>query len=155
VREAPGELRYTVELANTWYQLGHTRRFLGQHDEALAAYRQAAQAWRVAFDRAPSVPEYREKLSLGYGRLHHWLRVRGCRAEASMCLLEQKKLWPGNAERLLKISREFTELAAAVGGDPKKLTPSEQEERQRYLDLSDQVAREAAAQPPNPGGPKS
>src|SRR5207244_72492 len=82
----------------------------------------------------------------------YWLRLRGCLAEAAANLLEQKKLWPGNAKRLLEISGDLSGLAAAVGGGRRELTPTEQVERQRYLDLSEKVAREAGAPQPKAGG---
>ena len=150
----PGDLSYSVEIGNTWYRLGQTRRLLEQHDESLAAYRQAVQAWQIPFDREPGVPENRKRLSSGYSRLHHWLRLRGCLAEAANCLLEQKKLWPGNAEMLRGISRDYGELAAAVGGGRKDLTPSEQLERQRYLEMRENVKREAAEAQADPGRAK-
>src|SRR5206468_3193243 len=48
VREEPGNLRPTERLSENWYQLGQTRRTLGRHEEALAAYRQSAQVMRTA-----------------------------------------------------------------------------------------------------------
>jgi hypothetical protein len=105
------------------------------------------QAIRTAFEHVPSEAEYRQRLSVQYGRLAYWLRLRGCLAEAAANLLEKKKLWPGNAEKLREIVGNLAELAADVGGDRSELTPAEQEERQRYLDLSAPVAREAAAPP--------
>jgi tetratricopeptide (TPR) repeat protein len=154
VRESPGDPRYLVQLSITWYHLGHARRVLGQHDEALAAYRQAVQAQRSAFDRAPDVPEHRQQLSLRYSRLAYWLRLRGHLAEAAASLLEQKKLWPKDAAKLREISKDLSYLAALVGGGRGQLTPAEQQEHQRYLDLSEQVAQEAAAAQPKPRGAK-
>jgi tetratricopeptide (TPR) repeat protein len=154
VREAPGESRHLVRLSDTWYQLGQSRRKLGEHEAAFTAYRQAVQAQRSVFDRAPEMPEYRQKLSLRYNRLAYWLRQRGCLAEAAANLLEQKKLWPGNGERLREISGEFAALAAEGGRGRRELTPSEQEERKRYREFSAQLEREAAAAQPVSGRAK-
>ena len=94
----------------------------------------------------PKRPAHRQQLSHFYERLAYWLRQRGCLAEASACYLEQKKLWPGNAKQLLEISGNLAELAKEVGGGRMELTPTEQEERKRYLDLSEQAAKEAGWQ---------
>jgi tetratricopeptide (TPR) repeat protein len=152
VRDAPGELRHKVELSDTWNVLGKARWKLEQYDGALAAFRAAVQLQRDAFESSPGASSSRQKLSLRYSRLAYWLRLRGCLAEAAANLLEQKKLWPGNAKMLLEISGDLAGLAAAVGGGRRELTPTEQVERQRYLDLSEQVAREAGAPQPKAGG---
>jgi tetratricopeptide (TPR) repeat protein len=145
VREEPGDLRFLVRLGDAWYQLGQTRRIMGRHDEALAAYRQSVQRLRTAFKHAPDEPEYRKKLSLQYGRLAYWLRQRGCLGEAAANLLEQKKLWPGDAEKLSDIAENLSYLAVLVGDGRTELTPAEWSELQRYLDQSEQVQREATA----------
>jgi predicted Ser/Thr protein kinase/tetratricopeptide (TPR) repeat protein len=155
VREAPGDLRFLVRLGDAWYQLGQTRRIMGRHDEALAAYRQSVQMLRTAFKHAPDKPEYRKKLSLQYGRLAYWLRERGCLAEAAANLLEQKQLWPGDAGRLSEIAENLSYLALLVGDGRTELTPAEWSEFQRYLDLSEQVEREATAAKSRAGRAKS
>jgi tRNA A-37 threonylcarbamoyl transferase component Bud32/tetratricopeptide (TPR) repeat protein len=143
VREAPGDLRYTIGLRDTCYELGKIRWKLEQYDNALAAFREAVQAQRQAFDRAPEVPVHRQELSHFYERLAYWLRQRGGLAEASDYYMQQKKLWPGKARQLLEIAENLAELANEVGGGRVELTPTEKEERQRYLGLSEQVAKEA------------
>jgi serine/threonine protein kinase len=144
-RDFPAELSYAAALSDVWYQLAQTRRELGQHEEAFATYREAVKKLRLVFDKAPEVVEYRQKLSLFYSKVAYWLRKRGYFAEAADNLLEQKKLWPGNAEKLHEIANDFGGLAAAVGAGRQPLTAAEQAERQRFLDSREEIAREAAA----------
>jgi serine/threonine protein kinase/tetratricopeptide (TPR) repeat protein len=153
-REAPKEIRFAIGLRDACYELGKVRWKLEQYDNALFAYREAVQAQRQAFDLAPEVPAHRQELSHFSERLAYWLRQRGRLAEASDCYLEQKKLWPGNAKRLLEIAGNLVELADEVGGGRVELTPAEQEERQRYLDLSKQVAKEAVVPQSKSAGTK-
>ena len=150
----PNELSYGAALGEVWYQIGQTRRELGLHEDALAAYRLAIQNRRNVFDRAPGVLEYRKGLSSFYSKFAYWLRKRGCLVEAADNLLEQKKLWPENVEKLHDIADDFGRLAAAVGAGRQELTPAEEQERQGYLNTRDQIAREAAAAKSKAGQPK-
>lgn len=144
-RDDPKQLRHGWGLMNGWTGLGKARWEFGRAEEAMAAFREAVVVQRQVFEQAPSVNEYRHELSRCYDRLLHWSCLRGQWAEAAAALLEQEKLWPGDAERLLEVARDWEKLAAAVGQGQTEQSPPEQAERQRSIDESARVARSAAA----------
>jgi tetratricopeptide (TPR) repeat protein len=142
-RAVPALPRYGAGLSAAWERIAKARWALGQRDEALAAFRESAAVQRQVVAQAPSVRAYRQQLSRCYDKLAHWSGLHGDRAGAAAALLEREKLWPGDAEQLLEVSRDFQELAEAVSKGRKKLSPQEQAERQRYLDHSARAKRAA------------
>jgi tetratricopeptide (TPR) repeat protein len=146
-RAAPDVRPYGNDLSNAWERIAKARWDLGLADEALAAFRESAAVQRQVVTQSPSNREYRVRLSRCYDRLAHWGGLRGDRATVAAALLEQEKLWPDNAEGLMKVSRDFRKLAEAVGQGRERLSPEEQAERRRYLAESDRVRRAAEGLP--------
>ena len=66
-------------------------------------------------------------------------------AVAAAALHEREKLWPNDAERLMRLSREFKELAEAMARGPKSLSAQEQSARQHYLAESERTRQAALA----------
>jgi hypothetical protein len=145
-RAIPNVPEYGHGLSDAWQRIAKARWALGQRDEALAAFRECAAAQRAVVEQAPSIDLYRAQLGRCYGFLVHWGGLRGDRATVAAALLEQEKLWRGDAEKLMKVSRDFRELAEAVGRERERLTPDDLAERQRYLAESERIRQ--AVEPP-------
>lgn len=124
-----------MELSQVWQQIGKVHWDYRQGEATLNAYRQALEAQRRACTLAPSVPEYRD----GLGRCYLQLGRKFCELdrldEAESCFRERRALWPGEAARQAEALRELRKWADQVGDGRKELSPEEQQERQRYLDL--------------------
>jgi hypothetical protein len=143
-RDAPAVLKYGYGLSGAWERIAKARWELGRRDEALAAFREAAAVQRQVVAQAPSVHLSRVGLSRRYEQLAHWYGLAGDRARAAAALLEREKLWPNNPEELLDVSRDFQQLAEAVGKGRDRLSAEEQAERQSYLAQSERARRAAA-----------
>jgi tetratricopeptide (TPR) repeat protein len=142
-RAAPDMPEYGSGLSTAWVRIAKARWELGRREEALAAFREAAAVQRRVLAQAPSVHDYRLQLSRCYDHLAHWGGLAGDRAGAAAALLEREKLWPNNSEALVEVSRNFRQLAAAVGKGREQLSAEEQTERQRYLAHSERARRAA------------
>jgi tetratricopeptide (TPR) repeat protein len=140
-RAAPRAPEHGQGLSSAWERIGKARWALAQRDEALAAFRQAAAVQRQVLAQAPADAAYRRSLSRCYDRLVYWGGLHGDRATAAAALREREKLWPGNADELLEVARDFEKLAAAVGPERGPLSAEEQAERQQYLAESERARR--------------
>jgi tetratricopeptide (TPR) repeat protein len=134
-REAPETGFLFTMLSESWSEVGKVRWQLHQKDETLAAYGSAVEAQRRALALAPDREEYRQELGWCWLRLARKRCELGHLDEAEACLRERQGLWPGNAAKPAEALREVRKWAAQVGEDQKELSPEEQRERQRYLDL--------------------
>jgi tRNA A-37 threonylcarbamoyl transferase component Bud32/tetratricopeptide (TPR) repeat protein len=139
-RPSDGEL-----MSAAWVRIAKARWDLSQADEAMAAFRESAAVQRRLFEEVPTRAN-RMLLSRRYDQLAYWSSLRGDRAGVAEAILKRVKLWPGDVKRLQETSQEFRKLADAVSRDRQNLTPAEQTERQRYLDQSVRLAREADLQ---------
>ncbi len=130
-RAVPAVPRYGQGLSNAWERIAKARWGLKQRDEALAAFRECAEMQRKVVEQAPSVRPFRLRLSHCYDRLAHWGGLHDDRATVAAALLEREKLWPNDAEELMKVSSDFLNLAEAVRKSREKLSSEEEAERQR------------------------
>jgi tetratricopeptide (TPR) repeat protein len=152
----PATHEYGQGLSQAWERIAKARWALGRRQEALDAFREAAEVQRQVVAQAPSVHLYRLNLGRCYDRLAYWGGLAGDRAEAAAALLEREKLWPEDPEQLLKVSQDFQTLAEAVGTARSRLSAGEQAERQRYLAeaerarLAAEAVRGAASRAPPP-----
>jgi tetratricopeptide (TPR) repeat protein/tRNA A-37 threonylcarbamoyl transferase component Bud32 len=138
-------------LSSAWHEIGKARWELGQFDAALTAFRESTAVQRQVFTRAPATRQNRLVLSRCLDHLIYREGLRGNRAEVAAALREQEKLWPGDSGRLLKISDDYAELAAALSQGKEKLSSQAKAEQQRYLDASarlKQLARGAEGDSP-------
>ena len=142
-RAAPGVPRYGHGVSEAWERVAKARWELGRRDEALDAFRESAAVQRQVVAQAPSVRAYRVQLGRCYDRLAHWCGLAGDRAGVAAALLDREKLWPDDAEELMEVSRDFRELANAVGQGRAQLSPEEDAERRRYLSESERARRAA------------
>lgn len=97
---------------------------LGNEDEAEAAFRAAIEQQQYAFDRAPSVRDFRDYLSNHYANLGELLRDEGRLEEAFRIALARKELWPDDADGLFGAAVELGQIAsAAEQGDGNRADP--------------------------------
>jgi serine/threonine protein kinase len=134
-----------ADLSSAWERIAKSLWNLGQSDKALAAFRESAKAQRQAFDRARSIRGNRQVLSRCYDRLVHWGGLRRDWTGAGDALLEREKLWPDSAIELLKVSRDFEELAREMTRRAQPLSENEQAQRLRFLAESQRTKRAAQA----------
>ena len=114
VSDYPEELNHRSCLGGAQNNRAKAYRRLGNYEQAEASYRVAIQNQKFAFDRAPSVAEFREYLSNHYANLGELLREVGRENEAIEMALARKQLWPKNPERLFGVALD---LALAVTED--------------------------------------
>jgi tetratricopeptide (TPR) repeat protein len=138
-RTAPAVPWYGQDLSNAWEAVAKAHWKLGRRDEALAAFRQAAAVQRQVVEQAPEVRSFRVSLSRFYDKLVYWGGQAGDRAGAADALRERAKLWPDDAESLMEASRDFHELAEAVGKGQERLSTQEKAERQGYFNESSRL----------------
>jgi hypothetical protein len=81
------------------------------------------------------VSEYRQLLGSRYIGLGRKVCELGRLEEAEACFRNRQALWPGEEAKHVEILLELRKWSAQVGEDSKNLSPEEQQERQRYLDL--------------------
>jgi hypothetical protein len=143
-RADPAVTAYAHGLSEAWERVGKARWALRRAEEALAAFHESAAVQRQAFARAPS-GFARLRLSRCYDRIHFYSAQHGKRAAAAAALLEREKLWPGDAERLMEVARDFRQLADAADGA----------ERERYLAESERAALTSRSRPPASRGSPS
>src|SRR5262249_34644250 len=108
---------------------------LGQAEGTVAALERALEAQRQACTLAPAVEECRQLLGWRYVQLARKLCELGRLPEAEARFRERQALWAGGARQQAEALGERRKWAAQVGEGKADLSPSQQRERQRYLDL--------------------
>jgi tetratricopeptide (TPR) repeat protein len=146
-RARPNALTGGIQLAQALVEVGKSRQALGRGDEAWTAFQEAVSVQRRVLDRAPHVQFHRILLGWCYSMLLDCGIRRGDWSGAADSLHEREKLWPNDSDRLMRLSREFKELAEEMARGPKRLSAEEQSARQHYLAESERTrqAAEAAA----------
>lgn len=144
--EAP-EADYFLERSQLWHQIAKARWQLDQAEDTLDAYRHALTAQRQAYALAPAVPVYRQELGRLYIELGRKLCELGRLDEAEACFREREVLWPGKASRQEAL-RELRKWASQVGAEGKDLSPAQQQEHQRYLELCARLEKGSRIVPP-------
>jgi serine/threonine protein kinase/tetratricopeptide (TPR) repeat protein len=129
---------------DAWTRIAKARWRLGQADEALAAFRQAAAVQRQAFEQDP-VRGNRVELARCYSRLAYWSELKGDWEGSAAALLAQEQLWPDDGKELMTVSNNLRDLARRMARGRDDLSPKERAEKQRYLDESNRVKRAAQA----------
>jgi tetratricopeptide (TPR) repeat protein len=139
----PALVEYRRNLARTLNNLGalHTR--LGHPEEALPVLRQAIEHQRDALARDQRLALSRRGFNFHYGALAEALRALGRPAEAVAATLERQKLCAGQPRDLFNVARELALAAPLVGPKAGALSPDEEAERARYLDLALAALRQA------------
>lgn len=127
---------------------------LHEPEETLTACRNALEAQRQVFALAPQAPASRTNLDWRYLQLGRKLCELGRLDEAEACFRERQALSPESATGQAEVVRELRKWAAQVGKDKDHLSPPEQQERQRYLDLGSRLERQGSGAGPAVGGGK-
>jgi tetratricopeptide (TPR) repeat protein len=152
VRESPQDQRYGIGLYRAYEEVARAHVKLDRPDEALAAYLKSVEVLSRVIEQEPTKLVYHQLLAGRCLSLSHHFRDRGRFSEAADWLLEREKHLPADAANLRLVSQEFTLLAAKVGGGRTQLSPAEEAERQRYLQLSERPASAVPAWVPPPQG---
>jgi tetratricopeptide (TPR) repeat protein len=141
VREAPEACYGFAELSSSWYHIAKAYWDLGQAEETLAACRLALTAQRQACLLAPAVAEYRQELGTRHVQLARKLCELGRLDEAEACFRERQALWPGDLAKHEEALQELRKWASQVGEIGANVSPEEEQERERYLELCDRLVR--------------
>jgi tetratricopeptide (TPR) repeat protein len=141
----PDTVHWPVALSTAWSNIGKVRWDLGQADLALDAFRESTRIQRQVFEADSSSAYHRHYLDRCYGRLANWSTLKGDWAATAAALLEREKLWPDDSDRLMGVSRDFTELAEEMARRRKSLSAAEQFARQHYLAESERTRQAARA----------
>lgn len=134
-QEEPAGHYYFRELSRSWYEISKFHWKMEEIDNTLTACRRALEAQQQALALAPSVRQYRDELGSYHLRLGRKYCELGRLDEAEACFQQRQALWPGDVGKHEEALREVRRWAKGVGDGKKGLTPEEQQERQRYLDL--------------------
>jgi hypothetical protein len=141
----PAGVHWRHGLVNVWSRIGKVRWDLGQADLSLAAFRESARIQRQLFEADPSSADHRFELDRCYGRLAYWSTLKRDWAGTAAALLEREKLWPDDSDRLMRVSRDFNELAKEMARGHESLCAPEQSVRQHYVDESERTRQAALA----------
>ncbi len=132
---------FSEALSQSWHEIGKIRWDLKQTEETLTACRNALEAQQKLCSLAPTTPEYRVYLGSRYTVLGRKLCELGRLDEAEICFRERLALWPGDAAKHAEALQDLRFWAAQVEEGKKNLSPEEQLERQRYLELCTRLER--------------
>jgi hypothetical protein len=145
MENAPERGRHEELLSYVWERLGKARWGLGQHDQALAAFRRFAAAKRRLFEREPS-NQHRQWLTKSYNKLVFYGARGGDLRGAADAIRERAKLWPGDGKQLTQAAEDFETLAERVtAGSRRSVSPVDQAERDHYRAESRRLRRAAEA----------
>jgi tetratricopeptide (TPR) repeat protein len=143
VRDHPDQPKLHSMLGATCNNLGLVLLDLGRLDDALTAFAEAVAHQRQAFDRAPTVAQYRRFLSHHYVNVANTQRRLSRPAEAAAAAIERQKLWPDDAAELVTVAIDLAQCAGLVGREKAALSAAEQAERQGYCDQAVGALRQA------------
>jgi tetratricopeptide (TPR) repeat protein len=146
IRRAPDGGRYEDALCGMWTWIAKARWNLGERDQAIAAFREAAAIRKRVFERDPSNHTCLAPLSKCYNRLAFYSSSGGDLRGAADAILERTKLWPDDAEQLTKTADDFDGLAERVATRSRgHLSREDQAERDHYLAESRRIRQAAEA----------
>ena len=117
VSDYPEQLNHRSCLGGAQNNRAMALRQLGKLEDAEMAFRAAIEHQKYAFDRAPSVADFRQFLSNHYANFGEFLLEQKRENEAVEVALARRQLWPDNPERLFSVAVELARAASAGGGD--------------------------------------
>ena len=115
----------------------------GQPAAALAAYEQGIEHLQAVYDRAPQFGHCRLLLSNSYAGLARVYRTLDQPAQAAGAALERRKLWPGEPIKLYDVACDLALCVPLMAKGKSTLGAEEQAERQKWIDQTIEVLREA------------
>ncbi len=137
----PEKVTYCHGLGISWSRIAKARWGIGNKNDAIAAFREAAVFERQVFEGGPSNLNNRTALSRAFERLAYYGRECGMRKDVAHALLEIEKLWPNDKAKLQEVAEGFRELAKLTGREGNLFNVVEQ---QRYLKECERIRRLAA-----------
>jgi eukaryotic-like serine/threonine-protein kinase len=107
VEGQPEEVGLLSGLGGIYNNLGMVHEKTRQWSEASTAFERAIAAQKQAHQRAPQVAVFRESLSKHYYNHAQALRALDRPTDAAAVVLDRRKLWSGDAARLLRVAEEL------------------------------------------------
>jgi tetratricopeptide (TPR) repeat protein len=142
---ASDRLWHEDRLSVCWMRIAKARWGLGEHDQALAAFRESAAIEKRVFERDHG-HLYRVNLDNCYSRLVFYGSRAGDLRGAANAILERSRLWSDNAQQLAQAAEDFDALAERVTARSRgHLSREDQAERDHYLAESRRVRQAAEA----------
>jgi tetratricopeptide (TPR) repeat protein len=135
LRESPNDCGLHETLSQAWAEIAKNHWDLHQAEETLTACRNALESQRMVCATMPEEPGCKRGLMWRYEQLGRKLCELGRLDEAEVCFRERIKVSAGDPAQRQWVLNELRKWAAQVGKDKDDLSPLEQQERQRYLDL--------------------
>ena len=136
VRADPENVSFRNEQGNVFDYLGQALMETGEDMKALAAFEQAVEHQRRAFDKNPANREYRGDLAQHYLGLASVQRKLGLAAEAAAAISNCLALHTDDGRQLYKAACGFACCIPLVGRGTATPTAAEQSERDRLADLA-------------------
>ena len=110
VAARPHDLNLLSGLAGIYNNLGMVYQSKQAWPEASEAFKRAIASQKQTFDQASQVAYFRESLSKHYYNYACALRKLHRPAEAAAATVARRKLWPGDATRLVRIAQELAAI---------------------------------------------
>ena len=145
VRSDPEKLYNWNILGGVLAELGQTLKDSGNDQQALAAFQQAIEHQRHAFDKNPAHRDYREDLGSHYLGLASVQRKLGLPAEAATSISQCLALRIEGAKNLYDAARGLAGCIPLVGRGSSAPTAADRAERARLADLAIDTLRRSLA----------
>jgi serine/threonine-protein kinase len=144
VKEDPNNLEVRHDLGRTLSNIGHNYWATNRLREAVPVLHEAIRHQRLAHERAPTVPGYRNSLSRHYAALGEVERLQGHDAAALDAHLKRRALWPKDAFELYCTAVDVARIGEGMGKRPTALSAAEEELRERIAVEALQALRRGA-----------
>ncbi len=148
LQESPQERGLVDALGQAWNEIAKDHWDLNQTEETLTACRNAVEMQRRVCALAHGGLDSKRDLAWRYCQLGRKLCELGRLDEAEACFRERQAQWPTDADPQVEAADELRKWAAQLGNEKDHLTPSQQLERQRYLELGERLERQGGTNPP-------
>jgi WD40 repeat protein/tetratricopeptide (TPR) repeat protein/tRNA A-37 threonylcarbamoyl transferase component Bud32 len=140
---SPADLGRQSQLGGSYNNVGMALQAQGKLPEALTHYEKAIEYQRRAFDASPQVAQYRLYLRNHFANLAHVRRALNQPADAAEAARAFKELFPKDPINLYTAAQELAQCVPLVAAGKPSVSPEEQAERKKYMNLAVESLREA------------